>query len=114
MTYNYTISNSIPGTERRAQQVSAVTQKKERLEARIPSNMKKLIQKAADLEGRTLTDFIISSSVNAARTVIREQTTLELTARDQTLFAEALLNPPEPQKSLRVAAAKYRLRTDNE
>lgn len=94
--------------------VTKKTEKKERLEARIPSNMKKLIQMAADLEGRSLSDFIISSSVNAARNVIKEQTALELTARDQELFAEALLNPPEPRKSLRVAAAKYRLRTDSE
>jgi len=87
---------------------------KERLEARISSDMKKLIQKAAELEGRTVSDFLISSSVAAARQVINAHLNIDLSIRDQVLFAENLLNPPEPVKNLRVAAAKYKGRADGE
>src|SRR6056297_2136716 len=85
---------------------------KDRLEARISPDMKKLIQKAAELEGRTVSDFLISSSVAAARQVINAHLNIDLSIRDQVLFAEGLLNPPEPVHNLRVAAGKYKGRND--
>ena len=86
---------------------------RDRLEARISPDMKKLIQKAAELEGRTVSDFLISSSVAAARQVINAHLNIDLSIRDQVLFADNLLNPPEPVKNLRVAAAKYQGRNDD-
>ncbi len=41
--------------------VSPIPKQIARLEARITPETKALLQKAADLEGRTLTDFVISS-----------------------------------------------------
>lgn len=86
------------------------TEKRERLEARIPRNMKLLIQRAAEIEGRTVSDFLISSAVSNAKNVIRENTILELSSRDQKAFAEALLNPPESNDKLLKAVRRHSAR----
>lgn len=76
----------------------------ERLEARVSREQKQLFQRAADLEGRSLTDFIIKATQEAARQTIERQGILRLSARDQQVFVKALLNPPSPGKRLRAAA----------
>lgn len=81
--------------------------KRERLEARVPRNMKILIQRAAEIEGRTVSDFLVASAVANAKNVIRENTILELSARDQELFAEALINPAAPEEKLLKAVRRY-------
>lgn len=82
--------------------------KRERLEARISAEQKALLQRAADLLGRTLSDFIVASAQRAAEEVIREHTIVTLTAQDSQAFVEALLNPPPPSERLRAAAARYK------
>ncbi|HUA63881.1 MAG TPA: DUF1778 domain-containing protein [Verrucomicrobiae bacterium] len=44
--------------------------KAERLEARITSAQKEILQRAAEIEGRTLTDCVVSSAQAAAMRVI--------------------------------------------
>jgi uncharacterized protein (DUF1778 family) len=80
----------------------------ERLEVRVTSETKDLCQKAASLEGRSLTDFLVSSVVEAAKRSIRENEFLELSLRDRTAFVTALLNPaPAPNARLREAALRH-------
>lgn len=78
-----------------------------RLEARISPETKALIQKAADLEGRTLTDFVIASVQTAACKVIEQHQTLKLSMEDSTAFVDAVLNPPPPNAALTSAAMRY-------
>jgi uncharacterized protein (DUF1778 family) len=87
---------------------SAVGAKSERLEARIGPRQKALLKRAADLQGQSLTDFIVTSVQEAAKKAIRDHEIMELTARDQKVLVEALLNPPEPNKKLKAAAERYR------
>ena len=75
-----------------------------RLEARISPDQKVLFQKAAALQGRTLTDFIVECVAREARRVIQENEVIKLGERDRQVFVEALLNPPAPNKALRKAA----------
>jgi uncharacterized protein (DUF1778 family) len=82
--------------------------KTDRLEARIPGDLKALLVRAASLEGRSLTDFIVAAASDAARRIIRESEILELSERDQVAFAEALLNPPGASPALQQAARRYR------
>jgi uncharacterized protein (DUF1778 family) len=82
--------------------------KRERLEARISPEQKALFQRAADLSGRSLTDFVVSSVQAAAEEAIERHQIIRLSARDSLIFAEAILNPPEPNENLRAAAARYR------
>lgn len=80
----------------------------ERLEARVTAEQKRLIEQAAALQGRSVTDFVLSSVQDAARRAIEEHQRLELSARDSQAFVEALLNPPPPNDRLRETVARYR------
>ena len=79
-----------------------------RLEARLPIDAHELLKRAAELQGRTLTDFVVSVASEAARKVIEEVEILRLSMKDQRQLAEALLNPPEPADALRRAAQRYK------
>lgn len=82
--------------------------KPERLEARISREQKELFQRAAQIQGRTLTDFVISSVQEAALRAIQEHEMMILSVRDREVFVEALLNPPNPSDKLRSAAQRYK------
>lgn len=82
--------------------------KAERLEARITALQKELLQRAADIEGRSLTDFVVSSAQAVARRVIQEHEILVLSAKDREVFVNALLNPPAANEKLHKAARRYK------
>jgi uncharacterized protein (DUF1778 family) len=80
----------------------------ERLEARLPAEVKAIIQRAADMSGRSLTDFVVSSALAAAEETIRQREVIVLSERDSLIFAKALLNPPGPNEALLAAARRHR------
>ncbi len=82
--------------------------KRERLEARISPRLKSLLQHAAELQGRSLTDFVVRSAEEAAKEVVRDHMVITLSAEDSRVFAEAILNPPKPNKKLRAEYARYK------
>ncbi len=82
--------------------------KTERLEARITPEQKALFQRAADLSGRSLTDFIIGSLQAAAEETIRSHQIIRLTAEESAAFVDALLNPPPPNEPLQDAFKRHR------
>jgi uncharacterized protein (DUF1778 family) len=82
--------------------------KNDRIDARVRSEDKILFKKAAELSGMNLTDFTIQALMAAAVKVIKEHKLIELTLRDQKLFAESLINKVEPNKRLIEAAKRYR------
>ena len=79
-----------------------------RLEARISPETKALLQKAADLEGRTLTDFVVATVQAEAHRVIEQHQTLKLNLEDSETFVNTLLNPPQPNDALKAAAKRYK------
>ncbi len=84
----------------------ALAQRVERLDARVTTEEKELLQEAADAKGLTLTAFLTSSAREAAVKVLKEQHVLELGRKDQQTFAEALLNPEAPNERLRALAKR--------
>jgi uncharacterized protein (DUF1778 family) len=80
----------------------------ERLEARISHEKKSFLKHAADLLGRTLTDFIVNSAYEAAARVIKEHEQIRLLAKDRDIFINALQNAPAPSHALVTAAKKYK------
>lgn len=80
----------------------------ERFEARITADKKNLLKSAAELSGRTLTDFVINSACDEAIRVIQEYQQLHLSAKDREVFVRALLNPPSPAAKLQKAAKMYK------
>jgi uncharacterized protein (DUF1778 family) len=75
----------------------------QRLEARLSADAKAIIQRAADIRGRSVSDFVVSSALEAAEETIREHDIIVLSARDSIAFAEALLEPKGPNEALREA-----------
>jgi uncharacterized protein (DUF1778 family) len=78
-----------------------------RIEARVSAEQKKLFERAAAIEGVTLTDFAISSMQRAATRVLEGHATIELSERNRQAFVKALMIPPQPNKALRQAAKAY-------
>lgn len=78
-----------------------------RLEARVSAAQKSLLQQAAALSGRTLSEFVVASAQDAARRVIAEHESILLSREEQLAFVKALLNPPEPNARLKRAAKAY-------
>jgi uncharacterized protein (DUF1778 family) len=84
------------------------TSKSERLEARLSYEQKELLQWAADLEGRSLTDFVVSHAHNAALQTISEHTVIKLSRADSIAFVESLQSPPELEEDAPLARAILR------
>jgi uncharacterized protein (DUF1778 family) len=74
-----------------------------RLEARLPADVHALLKRAAELQGRSLTDFVVTAAREAAQRAIEETEILRLSLEDQRRIAAAVLDPPEPTPALRRA-----------
>lgn len=62
-----------------------------RIDARIPLSVRDTIDRAAAMQGRTRTDFLIEAALEKAEKVIAEQTVIRLAVNDQEMLAKALL-----------------------
>ncbi len=91
-----------------ATRVSRERARAERLEARVTAEQKRLIERAAALQGRTLTDFVLTSVQDAARRAIEAHQQLELSVRDSEAFVDALLTPKPVNDRLRETVRRYR------
>lgn len=74
--------------------------KRERLEARISPKQKKLLIKAALLQGRSLSDFMITTLEKEARKIVHDYEALDFALAEKMAFISSLENPPEPSESL--------------
>jgi len=98
------MSHNVAKTKKRTSSKS----KAFRFDARLNEEQKILIQRAAKLEGRTMTDFVLHSAETAAERTIGERAMLILSARETEAFVDAILNPAEPGRVLRAAARQYK------
>jgi uncharacterized protein (DUF1778 family) len=89
---------ALPGNLPYGQQME--TQPISRFEARVPTHVLAVIKHAADMQGRTMTDFVMSAAQQAAEQAIEKTNVIRLSMEDSRKFAEALLNPPEPTPAL--------------
>jgi len=85
-----------------------------RLEARISTDLQTMLRRAAELQGRTITDFVVAAVQDAAQRAIEQAEVIRLSLADQECFAQALLSPPKPVRALERAFARRRklLRTE--
>jgi uncharacterized protein (DUF1778 family) len=93
--------------------VIAITteRKTQRLVARVSKTHKRLFERAAAIEGRSVATFVIAHALEAANQLIAAQQTIRLNAEQSHRFAEALLAEPGPvPKALRQAHTAYRKR----
>jgi uncharacterized protein (DUF1778 family) len=82
-----------------------------RLEARVTDEQKAILQRAAALTGRSLSDFVVASAQDAAMRTIHDHELIRLTADERTEFVKAMLTPPAPSDRLKKAAKAYKQKT---
>ena len=84
------------------------TQTTARLEARLPNQVLTRLKRAAEIQGRTLTDFVVAAADEAACRAIEQTEIIRLSIDDQRRIAKALLNPPKPTLALKRAFRRRR------
>jgi uncharacterized protein (DUF1778 family) len=91
----------MPGTTRRK---PAQELKKDRLELRVASSAKALIQRAMAVSGLTAGDL----AYEGARRILDEHERMTLTGANRDAFLDAVMNPPEPTDKLIRALRRHR------
>jgi uncharacterized protein (DUF1778 family) len=81
-----------------------------RIDFRLPSEHKELIERAARALGQTVTQFAIAALVKASQESIQQAALTELSIRDRDLFLDMLDADAEPNAALKKAAKRYRSR----
>lgn len=79
-----------------------------RIEARISPEMLNIVKRAAELEGRSVSDFVVAAAQEAARRTIEDSTIVRLSVEDQRRMLDVILDPPEPNDALRKAFDAHR------
>jgi uncharacterized protein (DUF1778 family) len=79
-----------------------------RLEARLPVEVMVRLKRASEIQGRTLTDFVVAAADEAACRAIEQTEIIRLSIEDQRQIASAILNPPAAAKALKKAAKRHR------
>ena len=84
-----------------------------RIEARISPELKAMFQTAADIENITLSEFLTKSAREAAQDIISNHNVLKLNAEDSRAFADAILNPKQPNELLKQAMRRHKQELGN-
>lgn len=84
------------------------TKRSARIEARLTPENLTVIKRAAEIQGRSVSDFIVAAAQEVAHRAIEETQIIRLSVEDQRAVAEALINPPEPTPGLRRAFEAHR------
>jgi uncharacterized protein (DUF1778 family) len=79
-----------------------------RIEARIAPDALAAVKRAAEIQGRSVSDFVVAAAREAAHRTIEETQIIRLSIEDQRALAEAIRNPPKPNEALRRAAKAHR------
>jgi len=79
-----------------------------RIEARISPEMLTVVKRAAEMQGRSVSDFVVAAAQEAAQRTIEDVAIVRLSVEDQRAVIDAIFSPPEPNASLRKAAAAYK------
>lgn len=74
-----------------------------RIEARIAPQALRIVRRAAELQGRSISDFVVAAAQEVAQRTIDEAQVIRLSVEDQQRFVELLLNPPALAPALKRA-----------
>lgn len=79
---------------------SPAKRRNDRLEFRLPPGAKSVLKRAADVERKTLSAFLLDKGLQAAAETLAERTEFRLGARQFDAFAQALDAPVKPRPRL--------------
>lgn len=79
-----------------------------RLEARIAPDVLAAVKRAAEIEGRSVSDFVVDAARHAAERTIEETQIIRLSLADQMRVAAVLAAPPAASAGLDRAIEAHR------
>lgn len=80
----------------------------ERIEARTTPDTLAIVRRAAEIQGRSISEFVVSAAEKAARRAIEDEQIIRLSAAEQVRFVDALLNPQPPAPAMLRALEHHR------
>lgn len=89
---------------------TAAQNKSERINLRLKSSAKRLIERAAGLEGKTVSHFILTSALAQAEHTLQTHETMILNAKQAQLFYDALEAPVRFNRKLLSALDEHDVR----
>lgn len=78
-----------------------------RFEARLSPDVLAVIKRAAELQGRSVSDFVVAAAQEIAQRTIEDASVIRLSLEDQRRFVDLLINPREPSPALQRAAKAH-------
>jgi uncharacterized protein (DUF1778 family) len=79
-----------------------------RLEAHISPDALAVVKRAAEIQGRSVSDFVVAVAQGSAHRTIDETQIIRLSVEDQRALAETILNPPPLAPAMERAIDHYR------
>jgi uncharacterized protein (DUF1778 family) len=88
--------------------MNTVTQKKsERINLRLKSSTKRLIERAAGFEGKTVSHFILTGALERAEKTVQGHEMMTLNAKNSKAFFDALATPVQFNRRLNAALEEH-------
>jgi uncharacterized protein (DUF1778 family) len=88
--------------------VRSAPTKSARLETRITPELRDRVRRAADLQGRSVSDYVAATLQAAVQQDITEIEIIRLSREASEKFAAALIDPPPVNAALKRAFARHR------
>lgn len=79
-----------------------------RLETRISRAALDIVRRAAEIQGRSVSDFVVAAAQEAAKKTVTEVEVSRLSRKAQEKFAALLMRPPAPSPALKKAFERHR------
>jgi uncharacterized protein (DUF1778 family) len=88
--------------------------KNERINLRLKTSAKRLIERAASFEGKTVSHFILTSAMEQAEKTVQKHEIMTLNAKNSRKFLEALAAPVRFNRKLAAALEEHDQRVVSE
>lgn len=82
-------------------------EKQERIGARVPREVYETLNRAAELTGATVNQFLVQSALKEAQTVIEREQVIRLSRRDSERLLDLLEKPAKPNARFKAAMKLY-------
>lgn len=88
--------------------MQTTTPRTARLEARISREGLDIVRRAAEIQGRSVSDFVVAAAQEAAERTVTEVEIIKLSRQAQERFVALLLDPPPLSPALKKAFKRHR------
>ena len=85
---------------------STDSKRNQRIALRTTRIVKRAIERAAALNGQSLTDFVVTKAYESALETLERHDRMVLSGGDRDAFIDALIDPPAPSARLKAAARR--------